>query len=257
MNQPPNTQWNFENKKVIITGGTRGIGRGITEAFLRAKAHCLVTYVRNDEDAHRFKEEQGEMSSRLELYKFDVSQKKEVDHFFKTIQEQHEQIHILVNNAGIRRDNLLCTMPEDDWHDVIQTNLTSVFYMNQAACLHFLSHRYGRIIHISSLSSTLGLPGQSNYAAAKAGLIGLTRSLSKEVAKKGITVNTLVPGFIDTEFFHDLSEEQKTHYKQSIPMKRFGSVKDVAHATCFLASGEASYITGSFLEISGGLHGVF
>ena len=159
----------------------------------------------------------------------------------------------MINNSGIRKDQLTATMSLADWNDVISTNLTGTFLMSKHAVLQFMKNRYGRIVNMSSIGGSLGLPGQANYAASKAGQVAISKSLSKEVAKRGITVNNICPGFIDTELLADLPEDQRKEYMKDVPMKRFGKVEEVAHAVLFLASKEASYITGASLEISGGL----
>ena len=240
---------NFNGQTAIVTGGTRGIGRGITEAFLKNGATVIATYASNDTAANSFKEEMATFGDRLILKKFDVSKTSECEEFFNTL----EEIDILVNNSGIRKDNLLATLSEDDWDQVMNINLKGTYNMSKFAVLKMMRKRYGRIINISSIGGALGLPGQANYAASKAGQIAISKSLSKEVAKRNITVNNIAPGFIETELIQDLPEEQVKEYKKQVPMKRFGSTEEVAHAVMFLASREASYITGTTIEVSGGL----
>jgi 3-oxoacyl-[acyl-carrier protein] reductase len=244
---------NFDSQTVVVTGGTRGIGAGICKAFLEKGAQVIATYARNDEAALKFKQSLGALGEKLELRKFDVKNEEEVKSFFHFVREKYGKLEVLVNNSGIRKDNLLASMPENDWKDVLETNLYGTFHMTKEAVMLFLENRYGRIINISSVGGKLGLPGQANYAASKAGQVALSLSLSKEVAKRGITINNVLPGFIETELLSDLPEEQKKEYKQQVPMKRFGKVDEVAHAVLFLASKEASYITGASLEIAGGL----
>jgi 3-oxoacyl-[acyl-carrier protein] reductase len=243
----------FENQTVIVTGGTRGIGRGITESFLKEGATVIATYARNDEAANLFKEEMIQFGNKLILKKFDVSKSLECENFFKEIENEVSSIEILVNNSGIRQDNLTASMTEDQWDQVIDINLKGSFNMSQKAVLHMMKNRYGRIINISSIGGALGLPGQANYAASKAGQIAISKVLSKEVAKRKITVNNIAPGFIETELIADLPADQIKEYKQSVPMKRFGTVVEVASAVQFLASREASYITGTTIEVSGGI----
>lgn len=243
----------FENQTVIVTGGTRGIGRGIVEAFLKEGATVIATYAGNDIAAAKFKEDLHLYNSKLLVKKCDVRDEVAIMSFFSEIESQFPKIEVLVNNSGIRKDQLTATMPLADWNDVINTNLTGTFLMSKHVVMQFLKNRYGRIVNMSSVGAALGLPGQANYAASKAGQIAISKSLSKEVAKRGITVNNVCPGFIDTELLADLPEEQRKEYMKDVPMKRFGKVEEVAAAVLFLASKEASYITGASLEITGGL----
>lgn len=243
----------FKDQTVIVTGGTRGIGRGITEAFLKNGATVVATYAGNDEAARKMKEENSIYGEMLQVRKCDVRDENAVTEFFKYIEATYPKIEVLVNNSGIRKDQLTATMTLLEWNDVISTNLTGTFLMSKHAVLQFMKNRYGRIVNMSSIGGSLGLPGQANYAASKAGQIAISKSLSKEVAKRGITVNNVCPGFIDTELLADLPEEQRKEYMKDVPMKRFGKVSEVASAVLFLASKEASYITGASLEISGGL----
>ncbi len=241
----------FENQTVIVTGGTRGIGRGISEAFLKNGATVIATYAGNDAAAMKFKEEIN--SDKLIVKKCDVRDESAIIEFFKELETAHPKIEVLVNNSGIRKDQVTAMMTLKEWNDVIDTNLTGTFLMSKHAVLKFMSNRYGRIVNMSSIGGALGLPGQANYAASKAGQIAISKTLSKEVAKRGITVNNVCPGFIDTELLADLPEEQRKEYMKDVPMKRFGRVEEVAAAVLFLASKEASYITGASLEIAGGL----
>lgn len=241
----------FQNQTVIVTGGTRGIGRGIAEAFLKEGATVVATYAGNDQAAARFKEESN--TDKLIVKKCDVRDENAVIQFYQYIDETFPKIDVLINNSGIRKDQLTATMTLADWNDVIATNLTGTFLMSKHAVLQFMKNRYGRIVNMSSIGGSLGLPGQANYAASKAGQVAISKTLSKEVAKRGITVNNVCPGFIDTELLADLPEEQRKEYMKDVPMKRFGKVEEVAAAVLFLASPEASYITGASLEISGGL----
>lgn len=245
--------FDFSQQTAIVTGGTRGIGAGIVRAFLKSKAHVIATYSGNEEAAMAFKESLGTDAERLTLEKFDVSNFKACEEFFARLDEREAKVQVLVNNAGIRRDNIAASMSDEDWGRVIDINLTGTFNMTKFAILHFMKQRYGRIVNMSSIGGSLGLPGQANYAASKAGQLAMAKSISKEVGKRGITINCVCPGFIETELISDLSEEQVKEYKASVPLKRFGSVDDVAHGVMFLASRESSYITGTSLEIAGGL----
>ncbi len=243
----------FKDKVVIVTGGTRGIGAGLSKAFLERGAIVYATYAGNDEKAQSFKSEMGPLGERLELRKFDVSNREMVEAFWSALTEEREQVHVLVNNAGIREDNILASLDENSWDRVMDINLKGTYLMSQGAVLHMMRKRYGRIINMSSVGGRLGLPGQANYSASKAGQMAMAKSLSKEVGKRGITVNCVMPGFIETELIADLPEEQVKEYKTQVPLKRFGQTEEVAHAVLFLASDKAAYITGTSLEISGGL----
>ncbi|CAM9867951.1 unnamed protein product [Chrysoparadoxa australica] len=245
----------FKDQVVIVTGGTRGIGAGIATEFLKSGASVVATYAGNDERAQAFKGSLGALGEKLVLRKFDVSQKEAVEAFWNSITEDFEQIHVLINNAGIRMDNILASLDEESWDKVMDTNLKGTYLMSQGAVLHMMRKRYGRIINMSSIGGVLGLPGQANYAASKAGQIAMAKTLSKEVGKRGITVNCVLPGFIETELIGDLPEEQVKEYKNQVPLKRFGKTEEVAHAVKFLASEKAGYITGSTLEVTGGLNG--
>ena len=241
----------FENQTVLVTGGTRGIGKGISKAFLMEGAKLLVVYNNNKQAVEKFLEENEEYKDNIIAFQLDVTNYQQIENFFKEISK--ERLDVLVNNAGIRRDKLLMMMEPEEWNSVIDTNLNSSFYLSKFASLKMRGQRYGRIINITSPCSYFGFEGQSNYAASKAGQIGLTRSLSKELAKRNITVNCVSPGFIGTELIDDLSEDLVNKYKQQVPLKKFGSVEDVAHAVLFLAQQESSYITGAVLEVTGGL----
>lgn len=241
--------FNFQDQTVIVTGGTRGIGAGVTKAFLTKGAKVIATYNSNDEAANNFKSQMSEFNNNLTLAKFDVSKIAECEKFFESVQS----VDVLVNNSGIRKDNLAVSMTDSEWDMVIDINLKGTFNMSKLAVLKMMSKRYGRIINMSSIGGMLGLQGQANYAASKAGQIALSKSLSKEVAKRNITVNNVAPGFIDTDLIKDLPEDQVKEYKKSVPMKRFGTVEEVANTVLFLASKEASYITATTIEVSGGL----
>ena len=243
----------FTDQRVIITGGTRGIGRGIATEFLKAGATVIATYAGNDKAAEAFKLELGDLGKNIETYKFDVTDTKAVEEFYKHIEDKYPSIEVLVNNSGIRKDSMTAMMSDEDWNRVLDVNLSGTFFMSRGIIRHFMSNKYGRIINMSSIGGSLGLAGQANYAASKAGQVALTKTLSKELGKKKITVNSVCPGFIDTELIEDLPEDQVKEYKKSVPLKRFGTTTEVAHAVMFLASREASYITGTSLEVAGGL----
>lgn len=247
----------FQGRKAVISGATRGIGKAIAMAFLEAGATVIGVYSSNRKAADSFMQEWQENASfqenRLFLYQCDISDQASVLKLFDGIEQQFDTIDILVNNAGIRRDAVLAMMQSDDWHRVIDVNLTGTFNMSKQAVLLMMKQKYGRIIHITSPMAHMGFAGQTNYAASKAGQIGMMRSLSKETAKRKITVNCVSPGFIDTELLEGLTADQLAQYKKLVPMKRFGKPEEVATAVLFLAGEQASYISGAVLEITGGL----
>ena len=245
--------YDFRGQTIIITGGTRGIGRGIAESFLREGAKVIATYLANKAAAAQFKQDNMQFAENIDIQKLDVAKYEEVEKFFKYIDMNYGSFEVLVNNAGIRKDSILAMMKESDWHDVINVNLAGTFFMCKFAVTILMRKQYGRIINVSSVMERYAFKGQANYAASKAGLIALTKSLSKEVATRGITVNCVSPGFVATELIQDLPEKLRENYLARIPLKRFGSAEEVAACVLFLASKEASYVTGSTLEVSGGL----
>jgi 3-oxoacyl-[acyl-carrier protein] reductase len=242
----------YQGQTVIVTGATRGIGAAIAKAFLNEGALVIGTYRGNREAADAFAASLPEDQS-LVLHAFDIADYASVEAFYKTIEADHPAIDVLVNNGGIRRDAVAAMMKEEDWRGVIDTNLTGAFQMSKFAIQNMMRQRKGRIVNISSPMSREGFAGQSNYAASKAGLEGMTRSICKEVATRGITVNCVSPGFIDTDLLIDLDESTRKTYKKMVPVRRFGKPEEVAAAVLFLASEEAAYITGSVLDIAGGL----
>ncbi len=243
----------FQDRIVVVTGGTRGIGAGIARTFLERGANVVATYRGRSEAAREFQASLGDLAPQLEIRQCDVTDAEQVKAFYQWLKESYARLDILVNNAGIRRDQILVSLREGDWDAVLQTNLKGTYLMSQGAVLLMLSKRFGRIINISSVGGHLGLPGQASYAASKAGQIALAKSLCKEVARKGITVNNVLPGFIETELIADLPAEQVEEYKRQVPLRRFGTCDEVAAAVAFLASPEASYISGASLEVAGGL----
>ena len=190
------------------------------------------------------------VGDQLALAEFDVSNYGQVERFFEALPGTPQ---VLVNNAGIRRDQIVGMLPEADWRRVLEVNLDGAFYMSKMAVRAMSRARYGRIVNITSPSGELGFAGQANYAASKAGQVAIAKTLAKEVAKRKITVNCVSPGFIDTELLADLSEDHKRGFLDMVPMKRFGTVEEVAHAVLFLASAEASYVTGTVLSVTGGI----
>ncbi len=244
---------NFNKQVIIVSGATRGIGKAIAEAFIKAEAYVIGVYAENTLAAEQFSRENERFSSHFKLIQCDVSDETEVQQLFSDIELKFDHIDVLINNAGVRRDSVLALMTNADWNKVIDINLNGTFLMSKQAILLMMKKKYGRIINITSPVSHLGFVGQANYAASKAGQIGLTKTLAKETAKKKITVNCVSPGFIATDFIKDLSVEQLASYKKMVPMKRFGTPEEIAESVLFLASHRAAYITGAVLEISGGL----
>ena len=245
--------YNFSEQNVVVTGASRGIGKAISTYFLRNGAHVIGIYGSNTEAAQAFSDEVGRNGEKLTLYQCDISSQAQVEQLYRTIEEKFSSIDVLINNAGIRRDSVVAMMALDDWQRVIDVNLTGSYLMAKHAVLLMMKKKYGRIVTITSPVSHLGFAGQANYAASKAGQVAMSKSLAKETARKKITVNCVSPGFIDTDFINDLSKEQLSMYKKMVPMRRFGTVNEVAEAVLFLASPAASYITGSVLEVNGGL----
>jgi 3-oxoacyl-[acyl-carrier protein] reductase len=247
----------FAGRKAVVSGATKGIGKAISRAFLKAGATVIGIYGSDSSAAERFIQEwrvdTDFLENQLFLERCDVANKSAVEDFFVKIEKDFDTIDILVNNAGIRKDAVLAMMPFEDWQRVIDINLTGTFNMSKQAVLLMIKQKYGRIINITSPMSHMGFAGQANYAASKAGQIGMMRSLAKETAKRKITVNCISPGFIDTDLLEGISEEQLDSYKKMVPIKRFGSPDEVAAAVLFLAGEQASYISGAVLEVTGGL----
>jgi 3-oxoacyl-[acyl-carrier protein] reductase len=245
--------FDFSGQTAVVSGASRGIGKSIAEFFLRAGARIVGIYHTNKAAAEQFLDENRQFSSNMDFQSVDVADYGQVEKFYQYLEARYQSFQVLVNNAGIRKDAVLGMMKESDWKAVMEVNLSGAYHMCKFAVRNFMGQQYGRIINITSPSGKYGFAGQANYAASKAGLVALTRSLSKEVATRGITANCVSPGFIDTEFIQDLSEERQKAYMEDIPMKRFGTPQEVAQAVLFLASREASYITGATLEVTGGL----
>jgi len=241
----------LKNKVVLVTGGTRGIGRAIVFEFIYQGAKVVFSYLKNDEAAGIILDEIKELKGEAEAVKQDV---RSLESATKVVQEtlnKFGKIDILVNNAGIIRDKALMMMDEQDWDDVIRTNLTGYFNMARACIVTMLKQKSGNIINISSISGIVGTARQVNYSASKAGIIGLTKSLAKEVANYNIRVNVVAPGFIETDMITDI--KNKDQLVKRIPFARFGKPEEVAKIVSFLASDKAGYITGQVLKVDGGL----
>lgn len=243
----------LKGKVALVTGASRGIGKEIAITLAGQGAYVIVNYCGSESAAQDTLNTIKENGGDGEVAQCDVSNFEKVKEMIDNIVANHKTIDIIVNNAGITRDNLLLKMTEEDFDAVIETNLKSTFNTSKNAIRYMIKQRSGRIINISSIVGIIGNAGQINYAAAKAGLIGITKSLAKEIASRGITVNAVAPGFIETDMTKDLSEENKKAMLAGIPMKKIGQPKDVANAVLFFASEQAAYITGQVLQVNGGM----
>lgn len=244
----------FQEKIVLVTGASRGIGKEIALAFAKEGAYVIVNYSGSEQRAKEVVEKMQAVGGNGEIYQCDVSDGTQVKTMIDSIVERHKKIDIIVNNAGITRDNLLMKMTEKDFDDVIDINLKGAFHTSKSAIRYMMKQRSGKIINISSIVGVVGNAGQINYSASKAGLLGLTKSLAKEVASRGITVNAVAPGFIETEMTAVLSETVVEGMMKNIPLKKFGKPEDIANVVLFLASEKADYITGQTIEVNGGMN---
>ncbi|MGD0583273.1 MAG: 3-oxoacyl-ACP reductase FabG [Bacteroidales bacterium] len=240
-------------KYALVTGGSRGIGRAICLKLVPLGLHILINYKSNEKEAEETLAMVRQAGGDGALMKFDVSNPAQVEKTIDTWSNEHkdEYIEVLINNAGIRKDVLMMWMEDEQWHDVINTNLHGFFYLTRALLKSMLVNKYGRIINVVSLSGLKGQPGQVNYSAAKAAVIGATKALAQEIGKKNVTVNAVAPGFIRSDMTRDMDENS---IKSIIPLNRFGLPEEVADLVSFLASEKSSYITGEIISINGGLY---
>ena len=241
------------DKTAIITGASRGIGRGIALAFAKNGCNVAFTYRNSSEEAQKLEKELTGFNVKSKAYRSDASSLKDSNKLLENVLKDFNSIDILINNAGITKDNLLMRMSEEDFDRVINNNLKSVFNMSSAIQRTFLKQRKGSIINIGSIVGLKGNPGQSNYAASKAGVIGFTKSLALELGSRNIRVNVIAPGFIETEMTEVLPENIIENWKNNIPLKRIGKSEDVANACIFLASELSDYITGQVIQVDGGM----
>ncbi|MEK5392021.1 3-oxoacyl-[acyl-carrier-protein] reductase [Margalitia sp. FSL K6-0131] len=243
----------LEGKVALVTGSSRGIGREIAIEFAREGADVVVNYAGSEAKAKEVAEEIQAMGRNAIIYQCNVANSDEVQNMVKDTTQHFGKLDILVNNAGITRDNLLMRMKDDEWDDVINTNLKSVFLTTKAVTRQMMKQRSGKIINVASIVAISGNPGQANYVAAKAGVIGLTKTTAKELASRGITANAIAPGFITTDMTDKLPEDLKAEMLKQIPLARLGQPKEVAKVAVFLASDDSNYLTGQTLHVDGGM----
>lgn len=244
----------LEGKVSLVTGGSRGIGREIALVLAEAGSEVIVLYQNQAEKAAEVVKLIEKMGRKAQAVQTDVSHSEEVHALVERITDEKGHIDILINNAGVSRDMLLPRMREEDWNLVLNVNLTGVFNCTKAVSKVMLKQRGGRIVNMTSIVGLIGNPGQAAYAAAKAGIIGFTKTIAKELAPRGITVNAVAPGFIETDMTMGLSDKTKSYFLSQIPLQRFGTPRDVAEVVRFLVSDKASYITGQVIHVNGGMY---
>ena len=243
----------FDGKTAVVTGASRGIGRAIAKKLAACGATVIINYNGSESKAAAVQQEIIDEGGRADIFQCNVSDFTACEAFFKAVTEKYGRIDFLINNAGITKDGLLMAMKEEDFDSVIDVNLKGTFHCIRFAARQMMRQRYGRIVNMASVVGVAGNAGQANYSASKAGVIGLTKSAAKELASRGITVNAIAPGMIETDMTADLADKVKDEMMKQIPLKRFGQAKDVANAAAFLVSDEAAYITGQVLHVDGGM----
>ena len=243
-----------EKRIVVVTGGSRGLGRAVCRDFAGSDTHICFNYHASEKGAQETGELISEAGGSWDSERVDITSLNAVNAWFKQIGTTFKKIDVLVNNAGITRDGLIAMMKESDWDDVLETNLKGTFNCIKPAIRLMMRKRYGRIVNVTSVVGAMGNPGQANYAASKAGIIGLTQSVAKEIATRGITVNAVAPGYLETDMTASLQDKAKEAMLAFIPMGRAGTLPEVTAAIKFLASDEAAYITGQVLHVSGGMY---
>ncbi len=245
---------NFSGKVVIVTGGSQGIGAAIVKEFCKAKATVYFTG-RNEDKMKQFCDALNKTGEyKLGYFVCDVKDAKKVEEVVDAVHKKDGRIDVLVNNAGVTKDNLILRMKEEEWNDVLDTNLKGAFYFTKSVLKFMIRQKSGRVVSISSVVGAMGNPGQSNYCASKAGIEGFTRAVAREVASRNITVNAVAPGYIETPMTEVLSEDVKKGLLSIVPLNRLGKPEDVANCVLFLASDYASYITGQVIQVNGGMY---
>ena len=243
----------LKGKCAVITGASRGIGKCIATKFAKEGANVVINYRNNEEEALKVKKELEDLGSQVLVVKADVSELEQAENLIKEAKKEFGRVDILVNNAGITKDNLIIRMKEEDFDRVIKTNLKGAFNCLKAVTPIMLKQKYGKIVNMASVVGVVGNPGQVNYCASKAGLIGMTKSLAKEIGSRNITVNAIAPGFIDTDMTKILSDDKKKKILSQIPLNKFGNVEDIANVALFLGSENSNYITGQVIHVDGGM----
>lgn len=245
--------FDLSGRTALVTGASRGIGEGIALALARRGAR-LVLAARSVDKLERLRGQMAEEGAEAVAFELDVSDTEAVIERLGELPDGFDEVDILINNAGITDDGLLARMSLAQWEGVLRTNLTGAYAVTKALCRGMMKRRWGRVISVSSVVGLMGNAGQTNYAAAKAGLIGFSKSLARELASRGVTVNVIAPGFVETEMTERLAEDSRAELERSIPLRRLGTVEDMAAAAVYLASEEAGYVTGHVLNVSGGMY---